>query len=93
MTRQKYSDASLTNKRKTRLNTQFFTSLTLLRNIDDDDDGDEDDYDCEAEAYDLEACNSGSELGFSLFGCNVARAFSRACSIDLLFVLFVHIWA
>ena len=73
------------------MNTQFFAFLTLLRNIDDDDDdGDEDDYDCEAEAYDLEACNSDSELGFSLFGCNVARAFSRACSIDL---LFVHIWA
>ena len=40
--------------------------------------------------------NSGAELGFfllslkiSLFGCNVARAFSHACS----FVLFlVHIW-
>ena len=26
----------------------------------------------------------------SLFGCNVVRAFSRACSIDL---IFVHIWA
>ena len=35
------------------------------------------------------------ELGFltlkiSLFGCYVARAFSRACSIDL---IFVYVWA
>ena len=47
------------------------------------------------EAHDLEAINSGSDVGFfefkiSLFGCNVASAFSRACSFDL---IFVHIWA
>ena len=48
------------------------------------------------EAYDLEAFNSGSELGFFvqleifLFGCYVVRAFSRACCFDL---VFVHIWA
>ena len=47
-------------------------------------------------ANDLEAFDSGSELffflslTFSLFGCNVARAFSRACNFDL---IFVHIWA
>ena len=29
-------------------------------------------------------------LKISLFGCNVAHAFSRACSFDL---MFVHIWA
>ena len=34
-----------------------------------------------------------SELGFfqvKKFGCNVARAFSRACNFDL---IIVHIWA
>ena len=47
------------------------------------------------EVHDLEAVNSGSEVEFflvkkiSLFGCNVARAFSRSCSLDL---IFVHIW-
>lgn len=29
-------------------------------------------------------------LKISSFGCNVARAFSRTCSID---IIFVHIWA
>ena len=39
----------------------------------------------------FEAFNSGSEKGFfsskiSLFGSKVARAFSRACSMELIFV-------
>ena len=48
------------------------------------------------EADDLEAFNSGSELGFffslniSLFGCNVARAFYSARSFDLILSLFGH---
>ena len=39
-----------------------------------------------AEAHDLEAFNSGSALGFfELCGCNIAHAFSCACSFNLIF--------
>ena len=46
----------------------------------------------QGETRDLKALNSGSKLGsfefpyYWYFGCKIARAFSSACSLNLIFV-------
>ena len=85
----------LTTFRKIRSFPQLRANLDILSRIKHPGPSDTDVHRPQTEPHDLKAMNSDSELGFfSLkifwFGCNIASAFSRACSLDL---IFVHIWA